>query len=224
MPNFTLYADESVSVADRELLSMLEERFPLALSLDENEVAFLEGERAEPKRSADVTLLDVSPKPPEVQLVSVEETQTTEISTHDSYASLEEHRMQEFSMLEKHKEKTITISKHNITELMRIYEDPEVSRQKLAVLFDEDSGSGDGVVCELLSLVWERFVLLICEGSSQFTISVSPALRSDDYGTVGQILTRAFLLCGNFPLQLARASLHQLSFGLLMMIAFWTPC
>ena len=84
MPNFTLYADESVSVADRELLSMLEEHFPLPLALDENEVTFFGGESAEPKTSADATLLDVSPKPPEVLLVSDEETQTTATSTHES--------------------------------------------------------------------------------------------------------------------------------------------
>ena len=212
MPNFTLYADESVSVADRELLSMLEEHFPLPLALDENEVTFFGGESAEPKTSADATLLDVSPKPPEVLLVSDEETQTTATSTHESYARLEERRMQELSALE-HKEKTVTISRHNITELMRVYEDPEVSKQKLVVLFDEDSGSGDGVVREMFSLFWERFVLLNCEGSSQFTISVSPAMRPDDYATVGRILTHGFLLCGSFPLQLARASLHQAIFG-----------
>ena len=121
---------------------MLEERFPLPLALDENEITFFEGESAEPKTSADATLLDISTKPPEVLLASDEETQTTAISTHDSYASLEERRMQELSALEKHKEETVIISRHNITELMRVYEDPEVSKQKLVVLFDEDSGSG----------------------------------------------------------------------------------
>jgi len=120
MPNFTLYADESVSVADRELLSMLEERFPLPLALDENEVTFFEGESSEPKSPADVTLLDVSPKPPDVLLEGDEETQTTEMSTHDSYASLKERRMQELSALEKHHEKIVTINRHNITELMSV--------------------------------------------------------------------------------------------------------
>ena len=213
MPNFTLYPDASVSVADRELLSMSEEGFPLPLALDENEVNFFEGESAEPKTYADATLLDVSPKPPEVLFESDEETHTTEISTHASYASLEERRIQGLSALEKHHEKVLTISRHNITELMSVYQDPEVGKQKLVVLFDEDSGSGDGVVREMFSLFWEQFVLLNCEGSSQFTISVSPAMRPDDYATVGRILTHGFLLCGSFPLQLARASLHQTIFG-----------
>ena len=212
MPNFTLYPEESVAVADRELLSMLEESFPLPLALDENEVTFFEGESDKPKTSADATLLDVSPKPPEVLLESDDETQTTEIITHDSYASLQERRKQEHNALEKNHEKIVTISRHKITESMSVYEDPEVSKQKLVVLFDEDSGSGDGVVREMFSLFWERFVLLNCEGSSQFTISVSPAMRLDDYATVGRILIHGFLLCGSFPVQLARASLHHAIF------------
>ncbi|XP_020620757.1 uncharacterized protein LOC110058449 [Orbicella faveolata] len=116
MPNFTLYPEESVAVADRELLSMLEESFPLPLALDENEVTFFEGESDKPKTSADATLLDVSPKPPEVLLESDDETQTTEIITHDSYASLEERRKQEHNALEKNHEKIVTISRHKITE------------------------------------------------------------------------------------------------------------
>jgi len=132
---------------------MLEESFPLPLALDENEVTFFEGESDKPKTSADATILDVSPKPPEVLLESDDEMQTTEIITHDSYTSLEERHKQEHNALEKHHEKIITISQHNITELMSIYEDPEVSKQKLVVLFDEDSGSGDGVVREMLPIL-----------------------------------------------------------------------
>ena len=132
---------------------MLEESFPLPLALDENEVTFFEGESDKPKTSADATILNVSPKPPEVLLESDDEMQTTEIITHDSYTSLEERHKQEHNALEKHHEKIITISQHNITELMSIYEDPEVSKQKLVVLFDEDSGSGDGVVREMLPIL-----------------------------------------------------------------------
>ena len=60
--------------------------------------------------SDEVNLLDVSRKPPEDLLESHEEMQTTEISTHASYASLKEHGMQELSALEKHHEKVVTIS------------------------------------------------------------------------------------------------------------------
>ena len=43
-PNSTVYPDQSVTKADREVLSMFEESVPLPLAQDENEVAFYEGE------------------------------------------------------------------------------------------------------------------------------------------------------------------------------------
>ena len=70
------------------------------------------------------------------------------------------------------------------------------------------------MVRKIFSLFWGCFVLLNCEGSFQFVISVSPAMRPNDYATVGHILAHGFLLCGSFPVQLARASLHQAIFGL----------
>ena len=218
-PNSTMYPDQSVTEADRELLSMFEESVPLPLAPDENEVAFYAGESEEPL-AFEATLLDISNKPPEVLLEddveATEEEQQTEEGqrTLDSYASLEARRKQQQFQLEARKpEKIITISRHNITELMSIYEDQQISQHNLLVYFDEDSGSGDGVVREMFSVFWDRFVMLHCEGSSQFTISVTPAMQPQDYVTVGRIMTHGFVLCGSFPVQLARASLHQALFG-----------
>lgn len=116
--------------------------------------------------------------------------------------------------MEKQPEKIITISRHKtVAELLTFYEDPQVLHHNLAVCFDEDSGMGDGVVREMFSVFWDKFVMLNCEGSSQFTLSVSPAMQPKDYVTVGRILTHGFVLCDSFPVQLARASLHQALFG-----------
>ena len=110
-------------------------------------------------------------------------------------------------------EKVITVSRHNIMELMKIYEDPQITGQNLVVYFDEDSGSGDGVLREMFSVFWDRFLMLNCDGSFQFAIAVNPAMQPHDYITLGRILTYGFILCGSFPVQLARASLHQAFFG-----------
>ena len=210
MPNTTLYADESVTVAE-ELLSMSEENTALPLAPDENEVTFFEGIE-QVMTSADTTLPDVADKPPEVLLAHDEDENQTSKSIQESNKSLEAHRQQESNALEK-QERIITVSRHNTGELFSIYADPDIDKHRLEVYFDEDSGSGDGTVCEMFSLFWESFVMLNCEGSSQYSIQVSPAMGPDDYVTMGRILTNGFLLCGCFPVQLARASLHQAQFG-----------
>ena len=96
---------------------------------------------------------------------------------------------------------------------MKFYGDPQITGQNLVVYFDKDSGTGDGVLREMFSVFWDRFFMLNCEGSFQFAIAVNPAMQPQDYITVGRILTHGFILCGSFPVQLAKASLHQAFFG-----------
>ena len=43
--------------------------------------------------------------------------------------------------------------------------------------------------------------------------SLQRSVQPQDYVTVGRILTHGFVLFGSFPVQLARASLHQALFG-----------
>ena len=204
MPNSTMYPDESVTKAENELLSMSEESDPLPLAQDENEVAFYEG-GGDQLWAFEETILDISDKPPEVLLQSDVEATEKEQRTRDSYE--EARRKQEHHALETTKQaKIITISRHNITELMSIYEDPQIPQHNLLVYFGEDSGSGDGVVREMFSVFLDRFVMFNCEGSSQYTISVSTAMQPQDYVTVGRILTHGFVICGRFPVQLAQAS------------------
>ena len=208
-----MYPDESVTKAENELLSMVEESDPLPLAQDENDAVFYEAGGDGPW-AFEETILDISDKPPEVLLQGDMEATEKEQRTRDSYGNLEARRKQEQHAQETKKQaKIITISCHNITELMSIYEDPQIPQHNLLVYFDEDSGTGDGVVCEMFSVFWDRFMMFNCEGSSQHTTSVSPVMQPQDYVTVGQILTYGFVICGSFPVQLARASLHQVLFG-----------
>lgn len=93
MPNTTLYAEDKVTEANRELLSMLEESVPLPLAPDEVEVTFYEEENDDPF-SADTTLMDLSDGPPQVLLEGDVETAKEDQSTLDSFASLEAFRKQ----------------------------------------------------------------------------------------------------------------------------------
>ena len=111
--------------------------------------------------------------------------------------------------MERKLEKAITVSRHNIMEVMKIYKDPQITGQNPVVYFDEASGSGDGVLREMFSIFWDRFLMLNCDGSFQFAMAVNPAMQPQDHITLGCILTHGFILCGSFPVQLVGASLHQ---------------
>ena len=202
-----LYPDVNVAKADKELLSMVEESVPLPLAADEHEVIFHEGEAWDDKLPPEETLMDVSDEPPDMLLDGEED------AFQGSYTCLEARRERERHAMETKLEKVITVSRHKIMELMKIYEDPQITGQNLVVYFDEDSGSGDGVLREMFSVFWDRFLMLNCDGSFQFAIAVNPAMQPQDYITLGRILTHGFILCGSFPVQLARASLHQAFFG-----------
>ena len=149
-------------------------------------------------------------KPPEVLL----EGELDDIANEkkpDGYESLEAHRKKELSRLERGEH--FIINRHNITELIRIYQDPQICKRNLTVYFDEDAGSGEGVQQEMFSVFWDHFVMFNCDGSSQFAIVVLPAMQPEDFVPVGRILTHGFVMCGSFPIQLAQASLHQALFG-----------
>ena len=218
-PMVTIYPDENVTVADKAALFMVEKDSEVPLSRDETEVTFFNGDD---KREADETVLDeqdealmaISDQPPEILLEEDVET-TKEGTSVDGYSSLEQRRRDsEAELVSQLPEKFITVSRHNVVkELLEIYQDPQVCEHKLVAFFEEDSGSGDGVLREIYSIFWAEFLTQSCEGSSQFALSITPAMQAQDYVTLGRILTHGFIQCGSFPVQLARASIHQAMFG-----------
>ena len=219
VPTVPIYPDESVTVADKEVLTMTEEESAIPLSRDETEITFYSGESdSETNKTlpfSEATIMEVGDKPPEVLLEDDDgvEGTTEDEDTLQGFKTLEERRKAHAQKSELLKEELITVSRHNVLkELLAIYQDPQISQKKLVAFLDEDSGSGDGVLREIYSIFWSNFVTQNCEGSSQFAISVTPAMQPQDYVFVGRILTHSYIQCGRFPVQLARASLHQAIF------------
>ena len=107
----------------------------------------------------------------------------------------------------------ITISRHGVCEeLLRLYENDDVISKIIVPTFEGEEASGDGVLRELYSLFWNDFIRENCDGSSQFTLKLLPQMTVEKYKTIGRIITHQFPQCGLFPVQLSRASIHQMLF------------
>lgn len=78
--------------------------------------------------------------------------------------------------------------------------------------FEGEEASGNGVLREVYSLFWNDFIRDNCDGSSQFALKLLPQMTVEKYETIGRIITHQFLQCGSFPVQLSRASIHQMLF------------
>lgn len=105
----------------------------------------------------------------------------------ERYSTLETRRCNEEEKLESNIH--LVGSKHKVMEeLLERYRDNQILESKIAVCFEEEDTSGDGLVRELYSLFWETFISQNCEGSSQFTVCVSPHLSTEDYTAVGRII------------------------------------
>lgn len=157
----TIYLDENVTVADKAILSMVEEDSEVPLFRDETEVTFFNGEgKREADEKLDVpdeSLMDISDQPPEI-LLEEDLEKTTEGTSEEGYSSLEERRKSEEEIVSQSQETFITVSHHNVVkELLESYQDPQICEDRLVALFDEDSGSGDEVLREIYSIFWAVF-------------------------------------------------------------------
>lgn len=160
-PMVTIYLDENVTVADKAILSMVEEDSEVPLFRDETEVTFFNGEgKREADEKLDVpdeSLMDISDQPPEI-LLEEDLEKTTEGTSEEGYSSLEERRKSEEEIVSQSQETFITVSHHNVVkELLESYQDPQICEDRLVALFDEDSGSGDEVLREIYSIFWAVF-------------------------------------------------------------------
>ncbi|KAK3730141.1 hypothetical protein QZH41_015851 [Actinostola sp. cb2023] len=108
----------------------------------------------------------------------------------------------------------ITVNKENIVkDLMSLYKEGSILRNRIIAGMEEDRASGDGVLQEVYSLFWDSFLSDNSEGDIEFTIPVVPSLSPEDYIIVGKIITHQFVLCGTFPVRIVQASIQQALFG-----------
>ena len=220
-----IYPDENVEPFSETVLAMPEQDNPLPLSVSDPEVSFYEGQYNLQQLEDTIVestalaednndLFSISVEPPSVLLAGEElllDQVDDDPSSLGSFRELDAKRKEEN---EKLTEKFyITISRHEVCEeLLRLYENDDVISKIIVPTFEGEEASGDGVLRELYSLFWNDFIRENCDGSSQFALKLLSQMAVEKYKIIGRIITHQFLQCGSFPVQLSRASVHQMLF------------
>ena len=114
--------------------------------------------------------------------------ESLEIEAH--FHTLQARRKEEEAKLELQRHHVIMDENNVVKQLLEMYrEDKAISNNK---------ANGDG---------------LLCEGSNQYTLCVSPNLCEEDFTALGRLITHMFIQCGTFPVKLVKASMYQALFG-----------
>ena len=93
-----------------------------------------------------------------------------------------------------------------------ICKDPGILENNVVVGIEGAEASGDGVLREVISLVWQSF-LSKRDGDSEHSILILPNLNQEDYVSIGRALTHQFVHCGMFPVKVCQASMQHTLFG-----------
>lgn len=130
----------------------------------------------------------------------------------NSYHSLEEKRKLAFSALQG--DVHITIRRdHIVTDLLLTYRDKDIVNKHVLVTIQGEDAHGNGVAREMYSLFWDTLLSKNAEGDGEFTVPVVLSLTTDDYVSLGKILTHQFVQFGIFPVRINQASIQQAIFG-----------
>ena len=141
-----------------------------------------------------------------------EKTHRKEQDVLDGYRSLHEKTKKAADALEG--EIDIAVRRDNIIEdLISAYRGHDITNTRARVTLVGEDASGNGVAREMYALFWDKLLSENAEGDSEFTVPNVITLSTDDYVTMGKILTHQFIQFGTFPVRLNQASMHQAIFG-----------
>ena len=102
------------------------------------------------------------------------------------------------------------INRHScVKDMLVLFKEQGIANCNLCFVFEGENASGQGVIREVYSVLWDNFVDSYCEGVSHFTFSLSAALSQDDFVATGRILTHQFIQTGTLPLQISEAIIRQ---------------
>jgi hypothetical protein len=216
-----IFPDVKCETVQRTTLNMSEREIPVPLSEDEKEVFFYAGNSSHFEVTDDTVVtntnsfeLEQASSIPPQQLLSGDENDSSQSydAEMSTYRKLQDIRQTELDKM--HETCIALIDKSRIVEeVLKLYEDEALIRKRLSVSFVDAVVTGSGPQREMFSLFWNSFLSENGIGYSQFTFRVHPHFPLERYPILGRIITHQFLLCGTFPIQLARASFEEIVTG-----------
>lgn len=204
-PKQAIYPDELVADYASVVLMMSEEDQPLPLSIEDDVVVISNGSGT---ASLDDTL-DFNI--PDVLLEADAPLSSAETTTAHHFNTLNDNRQK--VLVDLKSSESIKVNKETlVSDMLLLYKDPALVEKSLLVdlASSSDIAMGDGVIKELFSLFWEKF-LVHCGDSNQVCLPLGP--NPDDYIALGRILHHGYILTGFFPTRLAKACVHQALFN-----------
>ncbi|XP_048588190.1 uncharacterized protein LOC116601884 isoform X1 [Nematostella vectensis] len=214
-PNTVIYPSDEISQACNEILNVVSRGQPVPLSVEEDSVTINDGQKLYIDIDMDDTIPDalhigLSDTPPQMLLEDDEPMTEEEAIALTHYNVLNKKRQEELTKYLK--TNIVEIDKdHIVEEILKLYKDTSLLQNYLEIECGL-TATGDGVLREMLTSFWEKFLMRNGEGSREIPLPLGPSIARETYEILGRIYHHGFMLTGSFPVTIPRASIHYALF------------